>query len=140
TGLSPSTSYSYTVVAYDAAGNVSPASSAISTMTSSGNTGGGGCTATYQVGSDWGNGFTANVIVANTGSATTNSWKVTWTWAGNQQVTNMWNANSQHSGQSETATSMSYNGAIAPGANTTFGFQGTYSGTNAAPTLTCTAS
>jgi cellulose 1,4-beta-cellobiosidase len=52
----------------------------------------------------------------------------------------MWNASNQQSGQSETATNMNYNGAIAPGSNTTFGFQGTYSGTNAAPTLTCTAS
>ena len=140
-GLTPSTSYSYTVVAYDAAGNVSPASSAVSTMTSAGSTGGGsGCTATYQVGSDWGNGFTANVTVTNNGSSATKSWKVTWTWGGNQQVSNMWNANNQQSGQSESATNMSYNGAIAPGANTSFGFQGTYSGSNAAPTLTCTAS
>jgi hypothetical protein len=35
---------------------------------------------------------------------------------------------------------MSYNGVIAPGANTSFGFQGSYTGTNSAPTLTCTAS
>ena len=140
TGLTPSTQYSYTVVAYDAAGNASSPSSAISTMTSAGSTGGGaGCTATYQVASDWGSGFTANVTVADTGTTPTNSWKVTWSWPGNQQVTNMWNANSQQSGQSETATSMSYDGAIAPGASTSFGFQGTYSGSNANPTLTCTA-
>jgi cellulose 1,4-beta-cellobiosidase len=141
TGLTPSTQYSYTVVAYDAAGNVSPASAAVSATTSSGSTGGGsGCKATYQVGSDWGNGFTANVTVTNTGSAATKAWKVTWTWSGNQQVTNMWNATNQQSGQSETATNANYNGAIAPGGNTSFGFQATYSGTNTAPTLTCTAS
>jgi cellulose 1,4-beta-cellobiosidase len=142
TGLHPSTQYSYTVVAYDAAGNASSPSSAVSTMTSAGGGGGGGsgCTATYQIASDWGSGFTANVTVANTGTTPTSAWKVTWNWPGNQQVTNMWNANSQQSGQSETATSMSYNGAIAPGANTSFGFQGTYSGSNSNPTLTCTAS
>jgi cellulose 1,4-beta-cellobiosidase len=140
TGLSASTQYTYTVAAYDAAGNVSAPSAAVSATTSSGNNGGGGCKATYSIGSDWGNGFTANVTVTNTGSSATSSWKVTWTWAGNQQITNMWNANNQQSGQNETATNMSYNGTIAPGANTSFGFQGTYSGTNAAPTLTCTAS
>jgi len=32
------------------------------------------------------------------------------------------------------------NGAIAPGGNTSFGFQAGYSGSNATPTLTCTAS
>jgi chitodextrinase len=141
TGLTASTQYSYTVAAYDAAGNVSPPSAAVSATTSSGSTGGGsGCKATYQNTSDWGNGFTATVTVANTGSAATKAWTVTWTWGGNQQVTNMWNANNQQSGQHQTATSMSYNGAIAPGANTSFGFQASYSGTNAAPTLTCTAS
>ena len=140
TGLSASTPYSYTVVAYDAAGNVSPASTAVTATTSSGSTGGGGCTATYQNTSDWGNGFTANVVVTNTGTSATKGWKVTWTWSGNQQVTNMWNASNQQSGKSETATNASYNGVINPGSNTSFGFQGTYSGTNAAPTLTCTAS
>ncbi|HEY0499248.1 MAG TPA: glycoside hydrolase family 6 protein [Kutzneria sp.] len=139
TGLTASTQYSYTVVAYDAAGNTSTASAAVS-ATTSGSTGSSGCTAAYQIGSDWGSGFTAGVTVTNTGSTATKSWKVTWTWSGNQQVTSMWNATNQQSGQSETATSMSYNGVIAPGANTSFGFQASYSGSNAKPTLTCTAS
>jgi hypothetical protein len=39
-----------------------------------------------------------------------------------------------------TVTNMGYNGSVAPGANTSFGFQGAYSGTNGTPTLTCTAS
>jgi cellulose 1,4-beta-cellobiosidase len=138
-GLTASTQYSYTVVAYDAAGNVSPPSTPVSATTSGSGGGGSGCTATYQVSSDWGNGFTANVTVANTGSSATTSWKVTWTWPGNQQVISMWNANNQQNGQSETATSMSYNGAIAPGSNTSFGFQASYSGSNTKPTLTCTA-
>jgi cellulose 1,4-beta-cellobiosidase len=34
---------------------------------------------------------------------------------------------------------MSYNGAIAAAGNTAFGFQASFSGTNAAPTLTCSA-
>jgi chitodextrinase len=139
TGLTASTQYSYTVVAYDAAGNVSPASSAVSATTSGGG-GTGGCTATYSIGSDWGSAFTANVVVTNTGNAPTKGWKVTWTWSGNQHVDNMWNANNQQSGQNQTATNMPYNGTVAPGGNTSFGFQASYSGSNAKPTLTCTAS
>ncbi|NUR61496.1 MAG: glycoside hydrolase [Catenulispora sp.] len=139
TGLSASTQYTYTVKARDAAGNASAASAPV-TATTSGGTGGATCTAAYQIGSDWGSGFTANVTVTNTGTTTIKNWKVTWTWSGNQQVTGMWNATNQQSGRSETATNMSYNGTIAPGANTSFGFQGTYSGSNAKPTLTCTAS
>lgn len=108
-----------------------------------GGTGGGGsagCTATYQVTNQWSNGFTANVTVANTGTAATKSWQVGWTWPGNQQVSSMWNATGTQSGQSETASSLSYNGAIAPGQSTSFGFQASYSGSNGAPTPTCAAS
>jgi cellulose 1,4-beta-cellobiosidase len=139
TGLTAATQYSYTVAAYDAAGNVSARSAPV-TATTQGGGGGGGCTATYVVGSQWSTGFTATVTVANTGTAATKGWKVTWTWGGNQQITNIWNAAETHSGQSETASNTSYNGAIAPGGNTAFGFQASYSGTSTTPTLTCTAS
>ena len=73
------------------------------------------------------------------GSAAIKTWKVTWTWGGNQAITNAWNATVTSSGTAVTATSMSYNGALAAAGSTSFGFQATYSGTNAAPTLTCSA-
>jgi cellulose 1,4-beta-cellobiosidase len=103
-------------------------------------TGGGGCSATYAIGNDWGTGFTATVTVTNTGTSPTRSWKVTWTWAGNQQITNSWSVTESHSGRNETATNANYNGVIAPGGNTSFGFQASNSGPNVNPTLTCTAS
>ena len=96
------------------------------------------CTATYSVASSWSTGFTANVTV-KAGSAAIKTWKVTWTWGGNQAITNAWNATVTSSGTAVTATSMSYNGALAAAGSTSFGFQATYSGTNAAPTLTCSA-
>jgi cellulose 1,4-beta-cellobiosidase len=34
---------------------------------------------------------------------------------------------------------MPYNNVLAGGGNTSFGFQGSYSGTNTNPTLTCSA-
>ncbi|RKT19896.1 cellulose 1,4-beta-cellobiosidase [Streptomyces sp. 1114.5] len=140
-GLSPATAYQYTVTAQDAAGNVSPASAAVTATTAT--SGGGsssGCSATYAVANDWGSGFTANVTVTNTGTAATKSWTVTWSWAGNQQITNSWNATTAQSGSAVTATSQSYNGALAPNATTSFGFQATSAGGNTAPSLTCTAS
>ncbi len=147
TGLTASTGYTYTVTAQDAAGNVSAASAAVTgtTSASGGGTGGGtgggsGCTASYTVSSDWGSGFNANVTVTNNGTAATTGWKVTWSFGGNQTVSNMWNAGYTQSGASVTAANMSYNGALAAGGNTSFGFGATYSGTNAVPTLTCTAS
>ncbi|WP_035803766.1 glycoside hydrolase family 6 protein [Kitasatospora mediocidica] len=139
-GLTAATAYQYTVTAHDAAGNVSTASAAVTATTAGGGgTGGSGCTASYSVANDWGSGFTANVTVTNTGSTATNSWKVGWTWGGNQQLTNSWNATVTQTGGSVSAVNAGYNGAIAAGANTSFGFQGSYSGANTAPTLTCTA-
>jgi chitodextrinase len=141
-GLSASTRYTYTVAAYDAAGNVSAQSSGVpATTTSSGGGGGGsGCTATYSVTNQWGSGFTATVNVANTGTAATNGWKVAWTWGGNEQITNLWNGALTSSGSSVSVANAGYNGSIAPGASTSFGFQATSSGTDGPPALTCAAS
>jgi hypothetical protein len=87
----------------------------------------------------WSNGFTATVTVSNTGTIATRSWKVSWTWPGNQSIVNGWNATIATSGSAVTAASMGYNGAISAGGNTTFGFQAGFGGTNALPTLTCSA-
>jgi cellulase/cellobiase CelA1 len=97
------------------------------------------CSATLRVDNQWGNGFTATVTVSNPGSVATKTWRVTWTWGGNQSIVNRWNATVTQSGTAVTATNLSYNGAIAGGGNTTFGFQASFSGTNTVPTLTCSA-
>ena len=139
TGLSASTQYTYAVAAYDAAGNVSAQSGGVTATTSSGGGGGGaGCVASYVITNQWGSGFTANVTVTNNGSASSNGWMVAWSWGGNQQIVNLWNGVESRSGQSETVTNANFNGSIAPGGNTSFGFQANYSGSNASPTLSCT--
>ncbi|GAB2471899.1 hypothetical protein GCM10027187_45050 [Streptosporangium sandarakinum] len=53
TGLSPATSYTYYVVARDAAGNVSAASDPVTFTTTSGGGQPGGCTAAYKVVNSW---------------------------------------------------------------------------------------
>jgi cellulase/cellobiase CelA1 len=73
------------------------------------------------------------------GSSAIKTWKVTWTWPGNQAITNSWSATVTSSGTAVTATNLSYNGALAAAASTSFGFQASFSGTNTAPTLTCSA-
>ena len=97
------------------------------------------CTAAYSISSSWGSGFNANITVSNPGTVATKTWKVTWTWGGNQSIVNSWNAAITSSGAAVTANSMAYNGAIAAGGNTSFGFQASLSGTNTNPTLTCSA-
>jgi len=101
---------------------------------------GGAVTASWHVDNDWGNGFTATVTVTNNTTAATKGWRVAWSWPGNQQITNSWNATVTQSGTGVTATNQGYNGAIAPGGSTSFGVQATYSGSNTTPTLTVTAS
>ncbi|MEU6552966.1 cellulase family glycosylhydrolase [Streptomyces sp. NPDC046915] len=102
--------------------------------------GGGGtgsCGATYTVSSDWGSGFNADVKVTNTGTTAISGWKVTWTWSGSQQVTNMWNASYTQSGGTVTAVNAAHNGALPAGGSASFGFGGAPGG-GGVPTLTCT--
>ena len=89
------------------------------------------CTVSYTANS-WSTGFTADVKVTNNGAAVS-SWTLGWTYAGDQRITNAWNATVAQSGNAVTATSVAWNGSLATGASAQFGFQGTYSGTNASP-------
>ncbi|MFJ3672080.1 cellulase family glycosylhydrolase [Streptomyces sp. NPDC090106] len=104
--------------------------------------GGGGsaaaCTAAYTVSSDWGGGFNAEVKVTNSGSTALSSWKVSWTWSGAQQVTNMWNASYTQSGATVTAVNAAHNGAVAVGGSASLGFGGAPGG-GGVPSVTCTA-
>lgn len=138
TGLSASTPYTYTVAAVDAAGNASARSSGVTATTSSGGSTGSGCTAAYTVTNQWGTGFTADVTVRNNGATASTGWKVSWSWSGNQQISSVWNGVLSAGGSSVTVGNAAYNGSIALGGTTAFGFQAGYSGTNTAPTLTCT--
>ncbi len=119
-----------TVTAKDSTG---ASGSASFTWTISGGTGGGTCRVSY-VKNEWGGGFTANLTVTNTGTSAVNGWTLTWSFPGDQKVTNAWNATVTQSGSAVTATNMSYNAAIAPGGNVQFGFQGTWTTNDTSPT------
>ncbi|WP_234106641.1 glycoside hydrolase family 6 protein [Streptomyces venezuelae] len=91
-----------------------------------------GCKVDYQITNQWSTGFGTNVTVTNTGDPVA-SWTLEWSYAGNQQVTQGWNATITQSGAAVTAKNVSYNGTLATGGSTSFGFNGSYSGTNAVP-------
>ncbi|MFE2218738.1 glycoside hydrolase family 6 protein [Streptomyces canus] len=90
------------------------------------------CTVDYKVQNQWDTGFTAAVTITNNTTAKS-SWSLKWAYAGNQKVTSGWNAKISQSGTAVTAANESYNGTLATGGSVSFGFQGTYSGTNAVP-------
>lgn len=96
-----------------------------------------GCTVSYAM-NDWGGGATVSIAVRNNGDTPINDWTIAWTFPANQKITNMWNANYTQSGAAVTVTNMPYNGTIAPGSTVNFGFNLSYSGTNAKPaSFTC---
>ncbi|WEH14374.1 glycoside hydrolase family 6 protein [Streptomyces sp. VNUA24] len=90
------------------------------------------CTVDYKVQNQWSTGFTAAVTITNNGAAKS-SWAAKWSYAGNQQVTNGWNSRITQSGSSVTAANETYNGTLATGGSVSFGFQASYSGSNALP-------
>jgi len=96
-----------------------------------------GCTAAVAVASQWNGGFQDNVTVT-AGSAAIKAWTVKWTFANGETVSQMWSASYSAAGSTVTATNVSWNGALAAKASTTFGFTG--SGTPAGVTASCTAS
>ncbi|MFC7485041.1 cellulase family glycosylhydrolase [Luedemannella flava] len=104
-----------------------------------------GCKVTYSAPSQWPGGFTANVNVTNLGDAI-NGWTLVWNFPSGQTVTQAWNAAVTQSGAQVTARNVSYNGSIATNATVSFGFNGSWAGSNTTPTsfvlngTTCTGS
>jgi hypothetical protein len=96
----------------------------------------GACTATYRTVSSWQGGFQGEVTV-KAGASAINGWTVTWTLAGGQTISQLWNGTLTTSGSAATARNLSYNGALGAGASTTFGFLAT--GTASTPTPACTS-
>ena len=91
-----------------------------------------GCTVTYQVSSQWPGGFGANVTIKNLGDAI-GSWSLVWSFGAGQTVTQAWNTTLTQSGSTVTAKNAGYNGSIATNGTASFGFNGSWTGTNPAP-------
>ena len=92
-----------------------------------------GCQATYTVSSQWSGGFGATVDLTNLGDPLT-GWTLTWSYSAGQQVAQAWNATVTQNGSQITARNATWNGALSTGAGTTFGFNGSWVGSNPAPT------
>jgi beta-glucosidase len=131
TGLSPGTAYTFAVYGLDAAGNRSTRSGTVNVTTTGGTT--ATCRVAYTV-NDWGSGFGAAVSITNTGTTTINGWTLRFSFPGNQQLSQGWEATWSQSASQVTAANAQWNAAIAPGATVKAGFNASYSGTNPPPT------
>jgi lysophospholipase L1-like esterase len=113
----------------------SPSASPTATPTPAG----GGCGVTYRIVGQWAGGFQGEVTVSNGGAAVSTGWVVTLTFADGQQLYQSWSATVTQTGSVLTARNVSWNGSLAAGASTAFGFLSSWNNsTNAVPAASCT--
>jgi hypothetical protein len=104
-----------------------------------------GCKVDYAVTNSWQGGFGASVTITNLGDAVA-GWRLDWSYTAGQTVTQLWNGTVTQSGAQVTVASTDYNGSLATGSSASFGFNGTWNGSNPAPSsfvlngTTCTGS
>jgi hypothetical protein len=125
---------SVTVTARDGTGASGSASFTWTVSSTGGGTGGGTCHVTYTLSSQWAGGFTAQVVIGNTGSAAISNWSLAFTFPADQKITSNFNGGFSQSGENATLTNASYNGNIAPGGSVSVGFQGTWTSNDTSPT------
>ncbi|HKX32866.1 MAG TPA: cellulose binding domain-containing protein, partial [Blastocatellia bacterium] len=93
------------------------------------------CSVTYMIQSQWQTGMVANVTVANNSANAINGWMLTWSFGGNQMITNLWNGMLTQTGHSVSVRNVGFNGNLtANGGSATFGFQASLTGTTTTPT------
>ncbi|MEU1176933.1 cellulose binding domain-containing protein [Streptomyces sp. NPDC005820] len=111
--------------------------------TSGGGSGGGGgtdpapagaCAVTYTITNQWSGGFQADVKLANTGTSAWSGWSLNWSFPNGQTVSQLWNADYTQSGAAVTAKNVTWNANVAAGSSVSFGFTGSWTGSNGKPT------
>ncbi|MCZ7374773.1 cellulase family glycosylhydrolase [Micromonospora sp. WMMC250] len=79
-------------------------------------------TAVFSVTNSWGNGYQGQVTVTNDTSTQITGWRVEFDLPSSSSVSQSWNAQQTTSGSRYTFTNVSWNGTLAAGASTSFGF------------------
>lgn len=136
TGLTPATTYWYAF--RDPRGVSAPRTGPVTTLPLTTSTSGPGCTARYFLREQWDGAFRGEVEVT-AGPAGSGGWAVSWTLGAGQGVTQSWNADVTVAGGTITARGVAWNGALAAGQTATFGFIGSWAGTNPVPVVGCSA-
>ncbi|WP_330307058.1 MULTISPECIES: cellulase family glycosylhydrolase [unclassified Streptomyces] len=131
-GLTADTTYTFAVYAHDAAGNRSARSATVNVTT--GSTPSGSCSVGYRIVGEWPGGFQGEISIGNTGTTAISGWKLAFTFADGQTVTNMWGGTPTQSGGTVSVTPASYTSTIPAGGSVTVGFIAGKGSTNTAPT------
>jgi hypothetical protein len=93
-----------------------------------------GCQVQYTM-NQWNTGFSVGINLTNTGTTTINGWTLTFSFSGNQLITQIWNGALTQTGANVSIKDAGYNATIAVGSYTSLGFNGSYSGENNSPTI-----
>jgi hypothetical protein len=96
----------------------------------------GTCAASFETTQRWPGGFMGQVTVT-AGPSTVRGWTVTWDLAEGQALKSTWNGTFTTKGSTVSVRNTSFNGSLAAGASTSFGFIS--DGDPSDPTLTCTS-
>ncbi|MGW1608102.1 extracellular catalytic domain type 1 short-chain-length polyhydroxyalkanoate depolymerase [Streptomyces sp. NPDC002285] len=92
----------------------------------------GACKVTATINS-WNTGLTASVTITNTGTTAINGWRLGFTLPTGQSIANGWGATYAPASGAVTASSASYNAALAPGASVSIGYQANHTGNSGSP-------
>lgn len=79
------------------------------------------CTVDYQETNNWGMGATHNVVVEYHGPGM-DEWDFSWTFPGNEEVTDLWKGHFEQEGKQVGVIDVGYNGKVASGGTFDFGF------------------
>ncbi|MBM2618336.1 endo-1,4-beta-xylanase [Actinoplanes sp. LDG1-06] len=112
----------------------SPSPSVSSPSSTGGTPGTTACSVSYRVTGTWPGGFQADVRLTNTGTTAWTTWTLGWQFGAGQKISQLWNGSVTESNGLIAVTNAAWNGSLAPGASASFGFLGSWNGTNPAPT------
>ncbi|MBN2007582.1 MAG: cellulose binding domain-containing protein [Anaerolineae bacterium] len=98
------------------------------------------CEVTYSVRNQWNTGFTADIVIKNTGNTPINGWTLTWTFPNGQNIYQAWSSILVSPGPNNASLkNAAWNGVLQPGQTTSnfggpVGFNANHYGTNGRPT------
>ncbi len=111
----------------------SPTPSTSSPSPTTGTSGTTACQVSYRITGSWPGGFQADVKLTNTGPTPYAGWSLGWQFGAGQQIAQLWNGSVTQTGAAVTVASTAWNGTVAPGASASFGFLGSWAGSNPTP-------
>ncbi|WP_407638963.1 cellulose binding domain-containing protein [Actinacidiphila yeochonensis] len=125
------------------AGTTSGTSAGTTSGSTSGSSGGTtppvgtSCSARFSVTNSWNGGYQGQVTVANSGTVPLLGWMVMWSEPAGNTFASSWSANFSTMDGQQMAENLDWNGSLAVGASTTFGYVVNGSAPSPAPAFSC---